>query len=869
MKPNVPLILRPNPPLNHPPFNLSTLPDPPRPIFLWGRTPEEVSKNIPRPVLDAIFTFHFWGINPCIYGRTTSARMLRALMKLFHHMDKRHKPRSWAEVCDFTRDAGPRLLCCAVAVGVVPISRWYPDPPALDAETGVGFVRPGYALGLLPDVYVERMLVSSWNVQDDSNAGQDGNSNGDNVDGNGNGDADGDAQMQDVTMADPTSSSTDVSSFIHLPPVQHHPVFEAVGRAVMQFAYADLERDPTAAPRSPRPQLLATSEDDLYKSIVASVPATSKVALGDTMTNGVSFSPTGNPFPYRGRGPVWANNSCAVDCAIVVGTLLDAGSTVYDRKEPGWQTRLSRAEKAFIDATDANWDVLSRDESASLRDSLWTVLAKESPAVRVGRFNSIWSVWAAATTNIRQFQFSCVETITHCPCRGTDPSSSSSSTSFLSSFVTPPVHPHDKDGVSIQEVIARPFAPGSLSPCRNCNLPDVVNRERRITTLPLRMIVTLDERVTINNHTQDFSLTYLDANGVPQTATYRWLGGIYMHNNHFRVCWTDENRGEAGKGAVKMYDGMQNAGAIVGGVGPYRADERVPPDWFRGSTIPLLVYERVLDPAPEVLNGAMQAVCGMMNASVTGVPVLKGHVPWAKSGEGNVQGKMWNPILPTFGNRFQVIPTPYNPPITIDDTAITSTDFQDLPQIQDQDQPHPPLPSIEDATTLSLPLPLPLSPPNNPFTIDPQATLTTFTSPFQISTTLPVSIPITQRLNPSNSAFLPSADPGLTGIAGPAGMAPGPGWYAPGGFLLIPTPPEAEGPQRMTGEMERERKASPEWDTWIRMSPFGGDTQPRVVRISPGRETGGKGGKVVMGKVVQGRVEKKGRASPGKGKGRG
>lgn len=113
--------------------------------------------------------------------------------------------------------------------------------------------------------------------------------------------------MQDVTMTDPTFSSTDVGSFIHLAPVQHQPVFEAIKRAVMQFAYADLECDPTAAPRSPHPQL-ATSEDDLYRSIVSLAPTTVKVVLGGAMINGMSFNPTD-----RGRA-VWANNSYAIDC---------------------------------------------------------------------------------------------------------------------------------------------------------------------------------------------------------------------------------------------------------------------------------------------------------------------------------------------------------------------------------------------------------------------------------------------------------------------------------------------------------------------------------------------------------------------------
>jgi len=174
-----------------------------------------------------------------------------------------------------------------------------------------------------------------------------------------------------------------------------------------------------------------------------------------------------------------------------------------------------------------------------------------------------------------------------------------------------------------------------------------------------------------------------------------------MRNKDFRVYWTDENRGEAGKGAVKMYDGMQSAGAIVGGVGPYRADERVPLDWFRGSTILLLVYERVLDPAPEVLNGAIHAVDGMMNAAVAGVPVLKGHVSCAKSGAGSVQSKMWNPVLPTFGNRFQIIPTTHNPSVTIDDTAIN---FYKFPR------PTPPTNHLNQRHHYPIPTPSPSTP---------------------------------------------------------------------------------------------------------------------------------------------------------------
>lgn len=872
MDPNLPLILRPNPPLNHPKFKLNTLPDPPRPTTLFGETPEQASKNprLARPVLEALHKFHFWGINPCIPGRVTNARILRALMKLFYYMDDVHKPRSWAEACNFTRDAGPRLLSCAVASGdLVPVSRRYPDPPDPNGSTGDGYVRPSYAADGVPDVYVERMLqVSSSDVQMVDLTANNGNGNDGAIVIN----DDGNTQMVDVTMTGSTfnfTNTTQTGSVIRLPGVQAHAVIEAVERAVMQFAYADLERHPTAAPRAPRPQLIAKSEDDLYKSIVSSVPAASRVSISDKVNNGVSFDVDGDQYIYRGRGPVWRNNSCAVDCAIVVGRLLDAGSTVHDRKQPGWEARLSRAERAFIDATDANWDVLSRDESAALRDSLWKVLAEESPAVRVGRFNSVWSVWAAATSNIAQFQFSYAETLNHCPCRGVQPSASQ----YQSSFVTPPVHPGDKDGVSIQEVVARPFVPDLLSDCRDCGMNGTVTRQRRITNLPLRMVVTLDERVNIRNHTRDFTFHYCDFNGVYQKAIYRWLGGIYMQNNHFRVYWTDSNRGEANANELRMYDGMANSGLIFGGISPYHSEERVPPAWYRGSTIPLLIYERVMNPEPEVLNCAMHSVCGMMNSQLADLPILQSHTPWSSTGYPiDIPGRVWNPILPTYGDRFHETTTPYKPPITIeDDTTATTT-----PTVSKTNQ-------NQAQTTIDLTTPSLLrtsTPTPQPFTVDPQATLTTTSTPNSNNPiSLPISIPITQRLNQSNSAFLPSADPNATGIAGmPAGTGVGMGWPSPGGFFYIPSPsPSPPRNDDGAGSGLGARAQSPEWGTWIRMSPMCGVPRARVIRISRGvqRVKGGELGRKVaktQGQRQVSRVEKKaGRTASGKktGKGKG
>lgn len=86
----------PDPPLEHPLFNLNALPDPPARQHIFGQTPEEASRNchFKRIELERMVKFHFWGINPNIHGRLTNVRMIRALMKLMYYFDDRHRPQS-------------------------------------------------------------------------------------------------------------------------------------------------------------------------------------------------------------------------------------------------------------------------------------------------------------------------------------------------------------------------------------------------------------------------------------------------------------------------------------------------------------------------------------------------------------------------------------------------------------------------------------------------------------------------------------------------------------------------------------------------------------------------------------------------------
>ena len=763
----------PDPALQYPEFDLNQLPDPPVRYRLYGEIPEDINKihRLGRQELDALVKFHCWGIKLGV-RRPTSVRIIRGLMKLVYYMDDVHRPRSWEELCDTTRDAGPRLLSCSIdSTSLIPISRHHPQPPSPDARTKPGYSRPPYAASCIPDSYIERMLqvgsgessidLTGSTVLDDNVISLDDSHDAGNFN-----------HQQDIPfdtiMASPMlnfTNTTPAGSLIRLPNVQAHDVIEAIERTILQFAYTCLERHPSAAPRAPRPHITATTEEDLLKSIVSSVPAVSKVSISDTTWNGgMKLDKYGNQFIYRGRGPVWRANSCAVDCAIVSGRLLDAGSTMYDRKDAGWENRLSRAERAFIDVTDANWDVLSKENSIELRDQFWRVLEESSPAIRVGRFNSMWSVWAAVTPNIPQFEFSYVEALGYCPCRKQQPSTAT----YNASFVTPPVYPQDQYGVTAQEVISRPFTSVQLSNCRECGMTETVTRERRITNLPLRMVVTLDRRVFVKNHTQDISFDYCDINGQPQRATYRWLGGIYSHNNHFRVFWTDNKRGEASSGELMAYDGMQNSGLMFGGISPYHPEERVHPMWWRGRSIPLLIYERVMDPDPEVLNCALHSVFGMMNSQLANVPILQQHTPWIQTSvPAEAPARVWNSTLPAYSNRFYTTPTAYTPQQSIEQDTVISQGHQQ----------HQPI----DLTQLPPRMDTP-----QPFTVDPMATLNSG-SPIKI----PISLPITQRLNQSNSAFLSGADPDVMMTSSPSGPSSRLSPQGPFYWVSSPSPPRA------------------------------------------------------------------------------
>ncbi|KAJ9270442.1 hypothetical protein DTO212C5_3473 [Paecilomyces variotii] len=416
-------------------------------------------------------------------------------------------------------------------------------------------------------------------------------------------------------------------------------VTEEIQRAIMRITYRDLERHASALPRGLHPQSIATNEEHLLQVQQRISPMAGAVRLSSIEGSSFRIDPNGINYAYRGRGPVWRNNSCAVDCVIVVGRLLDAGCTNKDRASPEWDRSLTILERAYIQAININWDILSREQSMHTRDRFWEILAGNIPGMEVGIPSPPTSIWEESTKSFEQFKFSYTEEITYCSCRRMG----NSRRTYTHRSVSPAFIPADQNGVSMETLVQRSFR-SHRGICRYCR-KGIAIRSRTFHELPLRMVVELHKDARPRNHTANITIEYKDQDGQDQKATYRWLGGIYrtvsgryinelgeeVDSYHFRVYWTDVERGEVDTHEIRMYDGMENLGLIAGNIAPSHRDERVPEKWWKDQSIPLLFYERVLNPESEVLFAAKDTIMNMIDVKDNNGLIIQQLCQWHPS----------------------------------------------------------------------------------------------------------------------------------------------------------------------------------------------------------------------------------------------
>ncbi|KAJ5476848.1 hypothetical protein N7475_002577 [Penicillium sp. IBT 31633x] len=421
-------------------------------------------------------------------------------------------------------------------------------------------------------------------------------------------------------------------------------ITEAVERALMQFVYEDLERDPSVPPTDkPARHLTARSFNDVLKMKLGSFLCTANVKLSPLT---FEWDPNGTVFPLRGRGPIWGSMSCAYDAVIVAGKLLDAGCTRIDRAH-NRAAEFKDIEKAFIEMTNASWETFDEQTSTHVRDEFIRFFVDGQSQMTMGKPIPPWAVWSVATKSFAQFRYHHVERVTPCRCHIGLPFFNA----HQGSCILPGFQPGDENGVDLRELVERCFYRQKHFKCRKCQDPMGIIGERKIGQLPLRLVMTFDVKTRLRNSTENLTFNYVDYEDKPQVAHYRWLGGVYNNDSHARLFWTDSARGEKDDGDIMMYDSQVNSGVIVGGISAFQLEEKVPTEWVNHNSIPLLFFERIMNPTSGLLATAHSAVYDMEHCLTKDRNILFEHAPWTRLAS-PARDEPWPRVLSHNGERF-------------------------------------------------------------------------------------------------------------------------------------------------------------------------------------------------------------------------
>ncbi len=277
-----------------------------------------------------------------------------------------------------------------------------------------------------------------------------------------------------------------------------------------------------------------------------------------------TFSSRAPIYPYYGRGPVWADNSCALDCCIVAARLLNVGSLSADKGEVSvydWIDSLPPLMLHFLDLLALPWEIFAKDTIIAYRNYFRTKLGSQCQG---GRMMSAVALWSMFTEGVNQFTYSEYWRFQCTKC-GREKSNRASPTMMqdLALDASAIVLGGEPDMTGLLNT----HFDITLKDCRKqgggCGTKGSFWRRRIVNGyLPLRLAVLTpindkDKGIprTASNH---IPIKYHNADG-PQSANYRWIGGIYrglyIGAPHYRVYWTDCQPGES-EVSLKVYDGF-------------------------------------------------------------------------------------------------------------------------------------------------------------------------------------------------------------------------------------------------------------------------------------------------------------------------
>ena len=355
------------------------------------------------------------------------------------------------------------------------------------------------------------------------------------------------------------------------------------------------------------------------------------------------LSAHGSWYPIISRGPITENNSCALDCFLVVAKhAMDYGFLEEEREEKPYQEVLKGFErKAFLAVNDV-WDELPKEEIlanrlkfhealveemnrlqrvGALRVEALRVQARGTPSppkngsrekkgnggdddLLVGEMMGILEVWKTCIQTSpfdkmhlrkRQFCHFCKKAkamgeelnlqIVKLDDHGAAPVEDSTMAELLHFEFGKPHH-------------------SRLGRCTRAKCKEEFGLETRWSVhggMPERLLVAPSSKhVDVRGATDNRLIFGYSTDGEEKLATYRWAASVCLRDGHFRAYLNDcESYDEAGHpaGCVRVYDGRVLNGLVVGGVPPAHPERRVPRWWTEGTA--LYVYVRVHEPGEQ------------------------------------------------------------------------------------------------------------------------------------------------------------------------------------------------------------------------------------------------------------------------------
>ena len=336
-------------------------------------------------------------------------------------------------------------------------------------------------------------------------------------------------------------------------------------------------------------------------------------------------SRVGYALQYRGRGPVWKDNSCHVDCCIVAARLMSVGQVNADLSEmsrPNELKELTPFQGLFRDTLALPWEIYTRETNIRQRHEFLNKYYAQRAALgkggSMGSMHAANDSWQICAEGFGQFEYTVYKRTTCDRCSKVSLVPTNLTKTGVLEFDAPTIeYWRNAERDNITELFNKHFGPKPFRGCTKRGCGGQTSRTRIVHgELPQRIVVPTPampfvkagqppipkDRNIVGATSNLITVTYQTETG-QETAHYRWLGGIYEYNKHFRLYWSDRDSGDGDN--LLVYDGTRLNGSIIGGVPPYDPHDAVPPPWSKGCDI--LFYERIYLEKAQVNADAVRA----------------------------------------------------------------------------------------------------------------------------------------------------------------------------------------------------------------------------------------------------------------------